>query len=727
MTRSDRLFGLHKPAFKSATFSWLHCLGPKARSSPVRLSDAEDQVTGSFSFPLSLPKASKVERQELGISSDDEVEGDMGKSNKFDFTNRPSSGTKLGNSIASTLTKEADRIAVKSRKQSTSSSAGSEKDASGHPIDLQAPNKDLGDDGVCALADGLEIALRSGSVLACLALEDLNLSGNGITTVALARLAPIIDVARHDLKTLNLANNKIRVTTDEEAEQWEAFLLAFKDCFRLRRLDLSNNKELGVRGLEMFARVHINEPAITPTAAAGDVSVLSLVSENGDDDGSSPVHDSVYGDEDETEMGKSLSDVRLLKRRCGLRSIPYITLHDIGLTDAGALWFSYVLEDHHYPNQLTHDLNGTHATSHIKIYQQSASSGGIDWDENMALMGRDGLALLHKTETLRRQTMLDDQSTLAGSVLMEDGMAGDDTEMQARRMSTERRFSRSLPGARRASIRSIHTIDGGEHEASELESARRRIQRHVIEHDKVSSVELWHAALKLVKCSRLLLLASPSSRQLYTGEPMFHFPAAPPEKQPLHQAPAPAKAQAIGHANKLSIDTGRATPGSRGSYAATLTAMSSGVPGEPELAITEATNSPTTPKMVFKPHRKGAFSEGSDLPTVTEKLNGLIVRDDNPERFVRYQQDRIVSAGSSGTAYRDSRIASHLTQGLVERIFGFVERGKWEVLSEAQRKAAFAWGQDRASLKVELEWRRKDEASQVWMMLDSINCLGYDQ
>ncbi|KAK4545927.1 hypothetical protein LTR36_002491 [Oleoguttula mirabilis] len=729
MTKSGRLLGNIKHSW---VFANLPTLLHKARCGPVAPSfvnsSAEDESDPVFSFALTRPAEDNLHDSNDTSTCDSEPGEDMGKSNKFDFTNRPSSGVKLGNSISSLLTKEADKVINKARKQSTDSSAGSsEKEPPSHHVDLQAPNKALGDDGVCALADGLEVALRSGTSLTSLALEDLNLSGNSVTTAGLARLAPVIELAKYDLKTLNLSNNHVKVATDEEAEQWEAFLLAFKHCYKLRRLDLSGNTELGGRAVEIFARVHINEPAISPVPSGGDGSVLSLLSEKADEDDAASISGETGEDAEEDNdlaMAKSLSDARFLRRRCGLRSIPYITLHQTGLTDASALWLSYVVEDHYFPNQLTDDLNGIQAGSAVKAYQQGESNSGVDWANNKTTLGKDGLALLQKTDVLRRQTMLDDQSTLAGSLVVEVSMAGCEAGWPDRRMSTERRYSRSLPGHRRASIRSIHTIDGGEHEASELDSARRKIQRHLIEHDKASSVELWHIALRIVKYSRALLILAPPVRTSYFGDPIFNTLRQPT----ITHVSREVMAQANGHPQKLSIDTGKASRNSRGSYAATLTATSSGVPGEPELALTEVTNSPTTPKMIFKPHRKGAFSEGCDLPAVTQRLDSLILRDDSPERFVEYQQNRIMSATGGKTAYRDVSIPSHLPHQVVEYILSFImTRKEREVLSAEQKRAAFAWGQEKLSLKTELEWRKKDEASQVWMMLDSINCLTYGQ
>lgn len=395
-------------------------------------------------LPFARTNSANDSTDDLAVSSESLVD-DMGKSNRFDFSNRPNSGVKLGNSIASALTKEADKLITKARKQSTDSSAASEKDSPSHCIDLQAPKKALGDDGLAALADGLESALKRGNDLASLALEDLNLSENGITVASLARLAPIIELARHDLKTLNLSSNKLVVTTDVEAEEWESFLISFGGCMKLRRLDLGDNPGLGRRAIEIFARIHINEPVVTPTRLSGDGSVLSLTSEIAENDipeEQQPDEDIDSGDE---ALAKSLSNAKMLKRRCGLRSVPYITLSNTGIDDAASLWLSYVLEDHYFPSQLMDDLNGIHTNNTIKLYQQDTDSTGVDWNGN--IFSKEGLALLHKAETVRTHTLLDDPSVLADSLIVEDEATGDDS-IHERSVSVNRGHSRGQPSNR---------------------------------------------------------------------------------------------------------------------------------------------------------------------------------------------------------------------------------------------------------------------------------------
>ena len=663
---------------------------------------------------------------------------DMGKSNKFDYTNRSNSGAKLGQIVGTALQKEAEKVKKdaerhmqKARKQSGDSSAGSvDTPGTTHTIDLKAPSKDLGDDGVCALADGLEISLRNGSDVASLALEDLNLSANGITTVSLARLAPIIELAKYDLKTLNLSHNKIRVKTNDEAQQWETFLRAFKDCLKLRRLDLSSNPELGARAMEVFARVHTGERPINPMPPGGESSTLSLISEHNDDDTTQSPEQAPGADRGGLDFSTDMAHARLIKRRCGLRSIPFITLHDIGLDDAGALWLSYVLEEHHYPTQLIDELNATHIGSSVLTYQQDTNFRGMDWNENKAI-GKEGRQLLEKTELIRRHILFDGRATAASPIIEGgDSLPGDDE--RARRRSMDSRISTNMQGNRRASIRSIRTSDGGEHEVPEFESARKKIMRHIIAHDGAGDVELWKSALRLFRASRVMLYVAPVTRRCYIGKPFFNIPDMDIPATPTIEPPTPVESPVANEHPHLTLDTAKAASlalRDRASYAAKLSAAANGAGGQPEGALTDVTNTPATPLRLQKPtHRKGAFSEGTDLPAVTEKLRVPMQRGGNPLRFVRFQQARLAKYASEGKGFRNVSTPCHFPSDIMDRIVSFVMVNReLGVMSDEQRRRAMDWGLRKETLMTEREWLKKDESAQVLMLLDNVGCLAYRQ
>ncbi|KAM0716340.1 hypothetical protein Q7P37_007785 [Cladosporium fusiforme] len=679
----------------------------------------------------------------------------MGKSNKFDCTNRRNEGVELGKSIGDAALKElekskkdATRIASKARKSSTGSLT--DNDTIGvHFIDLIVPSKALTDDGVVSMVEGLHGAMSRGTSQASIALEGINLRDNKLTTRGLATLARVIDLAQNELKTVVLSDNNISVTTDEEAQQWETFLVSFKSCKTLRRLDLSGNVELGSRAMEIFSRIHCNEPAIDPIALGGDRSVFTLDEAQEDDDAKSMTSDTgLSGDEGFDTMTAGV----FLMRRSGLRSIPYIALSNIGLNDTGALWLSYVLEDHYFPNQLINEINAAPATSSVDAYQQDATEGGIDWHGNESTLGKDGLIVLKKTESVRKQAVHDDSSSQP---------TGSPETMSIRSIQA-RRSSRVSVSTRRSSVRSLHTDDGGEHEVSDLESIRMRMQRHMIENRGICSVNLWDAALSMILLSRKLsyITAPFTSRQQYSGPCLFVGADSA-------AGSSDAKTERLDSAASIT-DTGESTtstddgiPSSAAttinrttgkSYAATLSASTTLTSGVPENVITEVTNTPNTPRRIFKPHRKGAFSEGSDLQGLSERLASVDLEqaDHRPERFLEYQQAR---QARQGLQYRDATATCQLPQSIFNRILAFAlsspdSSKNWTfgpedevvqnhngdllnwpgraLLSERQQRQTYEWGQRSETLVVEREWAHMIGSSQRWMLMDRVGCLVYE-
>jgi hypothetical protein len=667
---------------------------------------------------------------------------DMGKSNKFDCTNRRNEGADLGKSIGDAALKELEktrkdavRQAGRARKVSTGSLTGGDHEVTGvHHIDLIAPSKALTDDGVAAMVEGLHAALKAGSSNASVTLEGLNIRDNGLTTASLATLAPVIELAKNDLKTIVLSDNNITVASDIEARQWETFLAAFKSCKTLRRLDLSGNTELGARALEIFSKVYCNEPHVDPIALGGDRSVYTLDETQESDD-----NKSFTFDEDQGSLDYMTSGI-LLRRRCGLRSIPYISFQNIGINDTGALWLSYVLENHYYPNQLVSEINAAPATSSVDAYRQGAVEGGIDWSGHKGSIGRDGLALLTKTEVARKQLLQNDTSSLFAGSPISVGL----------KSLEPRRHSRASTGDRRASIRSIHTDDGGEHELSEVESVRKRIQRHIIEDRGVTSVNLWNAALQVVSASRKLAYIAPptSRRRTYAGPCLFTSDsdqALQGRSQRLDSVADINPSEPTSPSKKDSTATITRKTGK--SYAATLADLT-----RASTAITEVTNTPATPKRMFTAHRKGAFSEGSDLQSLSERLSNvkMLAAEPSPERFLDWQKDK---QEREAFTYRDTTTACQLPMSVLDRVLAFAlpthditvswtvgtegevvraEDGaeiQWpgkELLSRKQLRNAFEWGQNSESLAKERKWAGMADSGQQLLLLDAIGCLAYE-
>jgi hypothetical protein len=668
----------------------------------------------------------------------------MGKSNKFDCTNRQSTGVHLGKSIGDAALKELEktrkdavRHASKARNSSTGSLTGDDSDINGvHFIDLVAPSKKLTDDGVAAMVAGLHEAMKRGNSQASVALEGLNLRDNQLTTRALAMLAPVIELAKNELKTIVLSDNAISVTSDQEALQWETFLVAFKDCKTLRRLDLSGNRELGARALEVFSRIHCNEPLIDPIALGGDRSVYTLDELSESEDNKSVTTEDIHNDDDDFDR---MTSGAVLHRRSGLRSIPYISLKDIGLNDTGAIWLSYILQEHYFPNQLLNELNAAPATSSVEAYQQDAVEGGIDWRGNKDTLGKDGVTLLTKVDAIRKTlTHLESSSSLAVS-------------SETTKSPPVRLFSRASIGSRRSSIRSIDTEDGGEHEFSEVERLLKRMQRHILENRGINSVILWKVALTAVITSRKIAYIAPPTpyRRVYAGPCLF-------TSEDTTEESSKGREERLNSATNIDINSpdgstatlppATITRRTGRSYAATLADLRT--PGEPEIALTEVTNTPTTPKRLFTAHRKGAFSEGSDLQSLNDKLSKVDlqrVEDHRPERYLEWQ---IEKQEREHFEYRNTALACQLPLNVFNRILALtLSTDKWTIgpddevqapkdsnqvlypsgalLCENQQREAYEWGQKRETLGRERKWAAMADSGQQLMLLDAIGCLAY--
>jgi hypothetical protein len=732
---------------KSKPHSRISSIDSKAATKPPRTNHnhRDRRSTSSTTLASDYKRATKLS-QHANLSA----ASDMGKSNKFDCTNRQSTGVHLGKSIGDAALKELEktrkgavRHACKARKSSTGSITGDDSDINGvHFIDLVAPSKKLTDDGVAAMVAGLHEAMKRGNSQGSVALEGLNLRDNQLTTRALATLAPVIELAKNELKTIVLSDNAISVTTDQEALEWEAFLVAFKDCKTLRRLDLSGNRELGARALEVFNRIHCNEPPIDPIALGGDRSVYTL-----DELSESEDNKSVTADDAGNEDGvfDRMASGAVLHRRSGLRSIPYMSFKDVGLNDTGALWLSYILQEHYFPNQLLNELNAAPATSSVEAYQQDAVEGGIDWRGNKDTLGKDGLALLTKMDAIRKTlTYLESSSSLVIS----------SEPTSTTKSLPVRLFSRASIGSRRSSIRSIHTDDGGEHELTEIERLERllkRLQRHVIEERGIKSVTLWKVALTAVITSRKIAYIAPPApyRRVYAGPCLFTSEDTTDEshrgrEERLDSATNidvnPEGSNATSPTATITRTTGR-------SYAATL--ADSRTPGEPEVTLTEVTNTPTTPMRLFKAHRKGAFSEGSDLQSLNEKLSKVDLQrakeDHRPERYLEWQMDK---QDREDFEYRNTALACQLPLSVFNRILALtLSTDKWTIgpqdeveapkdsnqvlypsgalLCHDQQREAYEWGQKKETLGRERKWAAMADSGQQLMLLDAIGCLAY--
>ena len=92
-------------------------------------------------------------------------------------------------------------------------------------------------------------------------LEELCLINNRLSATSLQALSSVIRLASNDLRDLDLSENDIIVDTESEVAIWEDFLMSFKNCCLLRRIDFSGNT-LGSRAFEVMTRVYARQEAV---------------------------------------------------------------------------------------------------------------------------------------------------------------------------------------------------------------------------------------------------------------------------------------------------------------------------------------------------------------------------------------------------------------------------------------------------------------------------------
>ncbi|GAB7350457.1 hypothetical protein MBLNU459_g1060t1 [Dothideomycetes sp. NU459] len=693
----------------------------------------------------------------------------MVKSNKFDYTGRTSSGPKLGKSIGADLEKRADKkkststrnlfkMHSKPRATEREHNGDEERDNNDapvgkhdvHKLDIKVPGKKLTDDGFELLADGLQNAL---STCGELALVDLNVSDNVLTTRSLARLAPIIHQSRFSLQTLDLSNNVLQVTTAHEAHDWETFLASFSTCMTLRRLDLSHNADLGSWAFEILARVYSRERPVDPIPAAGNCSVITFPNDQLPDEEDADRYYAKYArtsrqfnretdDLPHCANGKTLADTWVLGYRCGLRSLPYLTLHDVGLSDSGALFLSYVIEKHHYPIQLITELNASGAVNMMRTYQQDSNNNGIDWDSNLKSLSKDGFHLLLSAEKLRQRVLKGDSDRIANS-LYGTPRAPENTDMAHRKGSTSNR--------RRSSARSTFFNDSSIYDDSELGSARKKVQRStLVQEGGVSSVELWQAALKAIACSRKLFLVAPrSGRFAASSVPITDARNTETLDRDLSvSVDSLASYDNIKRSEESLPQIGTLAPidehQSRMSYAATLKKASSMNHEGSGYAITDVTN--VSPPSNFQLNIKAlSLREGKSMDTESQNqavgpamkdhgppviLDGIAEHEDKERSYLEYQSQRLsdlrLDHGGVSDGYRDVSLQCQLPLTTCLLVMSHVmDVHDLSIMSKFQQRSGFAWGQKRETLHEEMEWRKKDESSQILMLLVGANCVEY--
>lgn len=364
----------------------------------------------------------------------------------------------------------------------------------------------------------------------------------------------------------------------------------------------------------------------------------------------------------------------------GLRSVPYLIFYNTGMTDAGALHLSYIINCHQHPHRLLGYVPPARSSHHIQqldFYDNKTGCQGLVYlpNENVS---SPCLKLLELCEGSRLSLLDDDRPARSPEAF----------QTHFRKTSTGRKISVMLPnpftiapGARRRSGTKGEQEDLTDKEAvsAELDRARSRIQGNVLKDAGPKSNDLWRAALQMLSLCRML---SPLRKEI--SQPVI--------------APVP---------NDFSLKP---------------------------VQLVDEDAFPTLPKTntrpfvgYLDPFAPPPFTKNTKLPaTPKAKKQPPKLKTATPSPLSITTPPIAASPGTF--ALPPKSYQSDLPLGLPEeawtRIMG-LHLNADRFMSWRQQCNVLRWAVDTKTLAKELESLGKPESAQIWKVLDGMGCLAY--
>ena len=359
----------------------------------------------------------------------------------------------------------------------------------------------------------------------------------------------------------------------------------------------------------------------------------------------------------------------------GLRSVPYIVLSNSGMTEAGALHLSYILEIHHVPERLLTRVPNAKAgapTQQLVSYNESQCRGIIYLPN--PLLGSAGHKVLELAEVMR-----DGYSNYA--------LEGFRESPNAPTMSTENlpRAVSGLEGGacdrRRRSAASLGLRDPnerGDFMESELDRARVRIQGTTLQVAGPQSNDLWLAAFRMLSLGRDI---RPQTRNEPRPGPLTPKPKAPIVKTVRPPASTHKKFKPLAPLTPL---TSQRDPNQPISPWATQFPKKSGpLPSAPMIIP----QTPLTPR----------------LPVLSSLSPPL------PKETPGYR----------------TKLPCGFPEHVWRAIMGLAV-GAEGIMSESQQRCVLQWAMDRKTLRQESELLGLRASAQCWKILEATGCLAYE-
>ena len=358
----------------------------------------------------------------------------------------------------------------------------------------------------------------------------------------------------------------------------------------------------------------------------------------------------------------------------GLRSVPYIVLSNCGMTEAGALHLSYILEIHHVPERLLTRVPNAKAgapTQQLVSYNESQCRGVI-YLPNPSL-GSAGHKVLELAEVMR-----DGYSNYALDGFRESFAPTASTESLPRAVyglgggaCDKRRRNAASMGLRDPNGR-------GDSMESELDRARVRIQGNTLQVAGPQSNDLWLAAFRMLSLGRYI---RPQTR----NEPRPR-PPAPKPKAPIVKTVRPP-----GSTYKKSKPLAPLTP----------------------LTSQRDPNQPISPWTNQFPKKSGPLPSAPLIIPQTPPTPRLTVLSSPSPPLPKETPD-----------YR-TKLPCGLPEHVWRAIVGLAV-GAEGIMSESQQRCVLQWAMDRKTLRQESELLGLRASAQCWKILEATGCLAYE-
>jgi hypothetical protein len=398
--------------------------------------------------------------------------------------------------------------------------------------------------------DGLLSAINCDAVK----LDELYLSSCSLPTTALRHLATIVAASSETLQRLDLQGNGWDLSTEEALRDWEKFLTSFKNCVKMRKVDFSDNR-LGDKGIETLLRVYTREMADVEDEEEeveemfGEPMVRSnskrstQSSEEDEEEAITMGASFDYGTSPTTSLAESAliksnrrqSDMVAIPTH-GLRSIAYIHLNNVGMTDLSALHLTYLLPYHQLPHVLLRRLDTqipdpTTGREDI-LYNPESFCRGVMYDIDNPEFSPLGKKILESVEKVRRAGGI--PLPLPQPISPLNGHSGSvppspDSFRDSFRVgdSPKGYFPETPSPIRKESVSSIRAVSASHGRSGSIVSvssskfdiqchmtdilkARPKIQGEIL---KISGTlhisQLWSAAIKLLSLGRMFTISPP--------------------------------------------------------------------------------------------------------------------------------------------------------------------------------------------------------------------------